>query len=121
MGYTENRQDKIDKAIKAKNTRMNKTEMSIGFRWAVNCAVATLTDGDKNAIKNGDFDFLKNRAEKFMEWDREYMLENMPLEYVSLEDTGEAGQSMAGEFKEETQKERENYRKQEAEANQHNL
>jgi len=76
------KQAHIAEAIKKKEVRQNKTELSIGFRWAINVAVAFLPEKLKGTQRG--FNQIKKWAEKFMDFDREYMLANMPLEPEKL-------------------------------------
>lgn len=78
-------QERIDKAINRKETRQSKTEISIGFRWAVNVAVAFLPEHLKGTKKG--FNQITKWLEKFQDLDRNYMIENMifePIEQIKL-------------------------------------
>ena len=76
------KQTRIAEAIKKKDIRQSKTEISIGFRWAVNVAIAFLPEELKGTKKG--FRAVKKWYEEFESWDREHMLENMPIEPVKL-------------------------------------
>ena len=71
-------QQKIEQRVQEKRKRENKTDISIGFRWAVNCAIASMPEKDKS--KDDWLDIVKSRTQKIQEWDTEYMLDNMPKE-----------------------------------------
>lgn len=78
-------QQKIEQRVQEKRKRENKTDISIGFRWAVNCAIASMPEKDKS--KDNWLDIIKSRTQKIQEWDTEYMLDNMPI--PKTEETGE--------------------------------
>jgi len=69
--------DEKQKGIKDAVKRQSKTEMSIGLRWALNCAVNFVPEKDKGTAKG--FRLVEKWYEKFMDLDRNYMLENMPV------------------------------------------
>lgn len=73
------KQKTIKEAIKGKS----KTEISIGLRWALNCAVNFVPEKDKGTAKG--FRLIEKWYEKFMDLDRNYMLENMPVEQMKLQ------------------------------------
>lgn len=75
------KQKRIDVAIKNKEVRQSKTEMSIGFRWAVNCAINFLPEKEKGT--SAGFKKVEKWYPKFMDLDRNYMIENMPLEILN--------------------------------------
>lgn len=54
----------------------NKTEISIGIRWALNCAVASLSEKQKES-KNW-LKTIRKRYRDFVDLDRELMLEVIP-------------------------------------------
>ncbi len=87
----EEKQKNISKAIEKKEVRQSKTEMSIGFRWAVNVSVAFLPEELKGTQKG--FKQVEKWLEKFQDLDRNYMIENMPLPEpakITYEDIKEA-------------------------------
>lgn len=72
------KQSRIEKAIQKKEFHQSKTEMSIGFRWAVNVAIAFLPENLRGTEEG--FKEVKKWLEEFMILDRTYMIENMPQE-----------------------------------------
>jgi len=74
--------DEKQKTIKEALKGKSKTEISIGLRWAINCAVNFVPEADKATTKG--FRLVKKWYPKFIEIDREYMLENMPIERTKL-------------------------------------
>jgi len=72
------KQERIDRAIQKKEFRQSKTEISIGFRWSINCAISFLPEKLRGTKKG--FKQLKKWQLEFENWDREYMLENIPIE-----------------------------------------
>jgi len=70
------KQKRIKEAIKNKETRQTKTEISIGFRWSINCAISFLPEKLKGTIEG--FKQVKKWQSEFESWDREFMIENMP-------------------------------------------
>ncbi len=75
MTFEETRQKKIEEAIKKKEVRQSKTELSIGFRWAINVTIAFMPE-DLRGTKKG-FSFIEKWYPKFQELDREYMLDHI--------------------------------------------
>ncbi len=73
---------RIDSAIQKKEIRQTKTEISIGFRWSVNVAVAFLPNKLKCTPKG--FKQVEKWYPKFIDLDRNYMLENLPIESIKI-------------------------------------
>ena len=71
-------QQSIRKMFDEKQKRQTKTEISIGFRWAVNCAINFLPEQLKGTDQG--FGEVKKWIDYFVGLDREFMLDNMPQE-----------------------------------------
>jgi len=84
MSY-EDREKLIQERIKKKDIRQNKTELSIGFRWAVNCAIAFLPEKLKGTDEG--FKQVKKWQEEFTNIDREFMIDNLPQDVIEVTDT----------------------------------
>ena len=82
------RQEKIDKAVKNKERHYTKTELSILVSWAINNAVNTLP---KTANKEHWGEDMKKaiieRYPWFIELYREWMMDNLPVEYEPISPT----------------------------------
>ena len=74
--------DEKQKGIKEALKGRSKTEISIGLRWAINCAVAFLPEKLRGTKKG--FKMVEKWYQEFMDLDRCYMLENMPIETTKL-------------------------------------
>jgi hypothetical protein len=77
------REKKIEERIKLKDARLNKTELSIGFRWAVNCAI-NFVPKDLLGTKEG-FKEVKEWYKRFMELDADFMEKHLPYREVTYE------------------------------------
>ncbi len=69
--------DLKQKGIKDAIKGRSKTEISIGLRWAINCAVAFIPEKLRGTKKG--FKMIEKYYQEFMDLDRNYMIENMPL------------------------------------------
>ena len=78
----EEKNKRIDEAIKKKEFRQTKTELNINFSWAVNNANNFLKQKDKGTAKG--FRLIKKWYPKFIELYREWAIENIPVESIKL-------------------------------------
>ena len=113
------KQERIDKAIKRKEFRETRQQTSISISWAINNAVNSLSENEKGKTWGRRLRLIKNRKDYFLDIYREYMLENMPIEIIepvklTKQDFAEAKreapklqalQNQAEELKEEKDKE----------------
>ena len=70
-------QERIEKAIKDKNKRLDKTAASILVSWAINNAVNSLAEIDK--IKDWK-EMVRERYPFFIDLYRTWMIDNGPIE-----------------------------------------
>ena len=78
MTYEEQKQQKIDEAIKQKIKRLDKTSASILVSWAINNAVNTISEKDKEEfVFNSLIERIKERYPFFIDLYRDWMLENV--------------------------------------------
>ena len=110
MNYEQERQKKIDEAIKKKEIRQTKTEKNIQFCWSVNNASAFVPEKLKGT-KEG-FELIKKYQPKFIGLYRDWAIENIVFEEKKLTRKGfaitsknapesEAMQNKADELREE--------------------
>lgn len=76
----ETQQERIDRAIKKREFRQNKTEISIDVAWSINNANSFMPEKLRGTKKG--FRFIKKWYPEFMGLKREYMIENMPIETI---------------------------------------
>ena len=76
-------QKNIEKNVANKEKRYNKTELSIAVRWSTNCAIQMLTEEQKKDWKIEDLFYkIGQLRDKFIEMDREWMMDNMSEEII---------------------------------------
>jgi len=68
----------IAKRFKEKMARIDKTSQSILTSWATNCAIATLSETNKNNFGEELLAEIKTRRDIFIDMYREWMLDNEP-------------------------------------------
>ena len=87
----------IKKRFEEKMKRLDRTSLSILGSWALNCAVASMSELDKK--KPDWFETVQARRNMFVEEYRSWMLDNMPVEII-IEDKSpaEAFQSKVNEI-----------------------
>jgi len=83
MSYEQDRQKKIDAAVKNKERRLSKQELSIQICWAINNAVNTLTPTDKKDWQKN----VKERYQWFLDEYRAWMIDNLPQDVIEVTDT----------------------------------
>lgn len=79
MNYEEQKQKRIEELVKKKEIRFSRTELNIEISWSINCAVASLSDTEKEKSWRKKIGLIKKRYPDFIEIKRDYLLENMPL------------------------------------------
>jgi len=92
------KQQRITEAIKKKEKRFNRQELSINISWSINNAVNFLPEKLKGTDEG--LEMVKKWYPKFLELYRDWMLENMPME-IRLETEPEMRDEIAGKWKEE--------------------
>ena len=75
----------IKKRFEEKIKRWDKRDLGINFCWSVNCAIASLSEAQKE--KKNWFKEIQKRYPKFIDEYRSFMIENMPVEPVKLTST----------------------------------
>jgi len=70
------KQQRITEAIKKKEKRFNRQELSINISWSINNAVNFLPEKLKGTDEG--LEMVKKWYPKFLELYREWMMENMP-------------------------------------------
>ncbi len=83
MNYEQIKQKKIDEAIKNKEKRYTKTELSINISWAINNANAFMPEHLKGTARG--FKMIQKWYPRFIEEYRNWLLENLPLEPLTPE------------------------------------
>ena len=78
MNYEEERQKKIEEAIKNKELRFSKTEVNIEISWSINCVIASFSFIEKLLPWKKRFGLMEKRYQDIIDLKRSYLLENMP-------------------------------------------
>jgi hypothetical protein len=77
------RQQKIDEAVNQKNKRQTKTEKSIQVSWAINNAVNSFSEKEKQQPFEKRIELIKERYPEFLLLYHAWMLDNLPEEILA--------------------------------------
>lgn len=76
----QDKQNRINEAIKKKELRFTEQKLSINNAWAINCTIASMSEKEKELPWEERFTLITDRYQSFIDEHRIWLLDNLPAE-----------------------------------------